>query len=179
MAWPTQSQNGIYSDFDFFRGGNFFNNCSFSGGVNMKFIVFLIPILLLSGCVSSAKTIGNDVVINVEGDEKSYIQAHQFWNEYPLGMGNTTTIDFNNSVDLFLDVSVYTNHNYSTTIIIDSLNMTHYTENFTTGQYFIHQRISGNYSAVNIHTMSYGHYNESEDSVGDFFIVRINSVEIA
>jgi len=139
----------------------------------MKIIVFILPLLLLSGCISSAELINEDI----EFEEKYYLQSHQFWNELPIGMGNITTIDFNNTVDLFLNVSVYTNHNYTTTISIDSLDTTHYTENFTTGQYFIHQRIIG-ISPINIKTISYGHYNESENTLGDFFIVHINSVEL-
>ena len=65
-----------------------------------KVFALLIPILLLSGCLSSGEPTeeyeGPTYMVEEHYDNQSY----QFWNANPMSMANTSIIIFNNSGDL-------------------------------------------------------------------------------
>jgi len=142
-----------------------------------KLIVFIIPFLLFSGCISSAENIELNEEVPIK--HHSYLHSYQFWNELPAGVGQSTTINYNGSIEIFLNVTIFTHEEYPTTLIISSAEETHYYENFTTGRYLIHHVIDTQLDNLTVETLSYGHHNMSETPIGDYFIVYIDVDEWA
>ena len=66
-------------------------------------IVFIIPILLMSGCLTSP--VQTDEII-IHSEEISDNQSYQFWNVNPMGMGNNSVITFNNTGQLFFTLEL-------------------------------------------------------------------------
>ena len=61
--------------------------------------VFILPLMLMSGCLSSGEstTIQEPIVVTEDILDN---HSHQFWNDNPMSMGNNSIITFNNSGNL-------------------------------------------------------------------------------
>lgn len=68
-------------------------------------IVFIIPILLMSGCLTSEASPVNDNLI-IHSEEISDNQSYQFWNAHPMSIGNNSLIAFNNTGQLFVTLEL-------------------------------------------------------------------------
>jgi len=76
--------------------------CSLQGLVIMKpIIAFIIPIILMSGCLSSGESTTIQEVVTEDIFDN---HSHQFWNDNPMSMGNNSIITFNNSGNLYLNL---------------------------------------------------------------------------
>jgi len=71
-----------------------------------KVFAFIIPLLLLSGCLSSAEPT-KEIVEPKEIIESYYENnSHQYWNVNPMGMGNITELTLNGSGDLHFSLEL-------------------------------------------------------------------------
>ena len=71
-----------------------------------KVFAFIIPILLLSGCLSSAEPTSESVEPKVIVESYYENNSHQYWNVNPMGMGNITEIVLNGSGDLHFSLEL-------------------------------------------------------------------------
>ena len=141
-------------------------------------LAILLPIFFLSGCLSSAE-------IEIEPYEPELVQSvndnqsHQYWNEWPLGMGNISEITLNGSGELtftleltgFFHESVlwergYVNYTVSQgneTLFSVQINQT--IETYT----FVRENMSGN---ITVEIQSTGSDDPNDQNPGDFYIAR-------
>jgi len=142
-----------------------------------KMAITLVLIMFFSGCISPTEN-ENSINQEIVNNYNDY-HAYQFWNTQPMGVGNMTTFSFDSSIDVFLNVSIYSHENTSTIIKIYSNESVYHYENYTTGQYFIHYYLEDFNNDLHIETLSFGFYNESESLVGDYYLVYIDVDEWA
>jgi len=144
-----------------------------------KVFALLIPILLLSGCLSSGES-------PVEIQEPTYTfqesydnHSHQFWNANPMSVGNNSIIELNESGDLsfILELTAFFHEpllwtqgfvNYSLIYenetvwsVQDNSSITDYTFNMT--------NVTGN---ITIQIQSNGSDSQIDNKPGDYFIAR-------
>tara|TARA_Y100000817_G_C16597808_1_gene429362 strand:- start:57 stop:533 length:477 start_codon:yes stop_codon:yes gene_type:complete len=141
-------------------------------------LAILLPIFFLSGCLSSAE-------IEIEPYEPELVQSvndnqsHQYWNEWPLGMGNISEITLNGSGELtftleltgFFHESVlwergYVNYTVSQgneTLFSVQINQTIETYSF------VRENMSGN---ITVEIQSTGSDDPNDQNPGDFYIAR-------
>ncbi len=141
-------------------------------------LAILLPIFFLSGCLSSAE-------IEIEPYEPELVQSvndnqsHQYWNEWPLGMGNISEIPLNGSGELtftleltgFFHESVlwergYVNYTVSQgneTLFSVQINQTIETYSF------VRENMSGN---ITVEIQSTGSDDPNDQNPGDFYIAR-------
>jgi hypothetical protein len=136
---------------------------------------FLIPILLLSGCLSER---GQEIHIPQIVEQKWENNSYQFWNVAPMSMGNTTVLSFNEagSVSITVELDVY----FHESLLWDSgyLNYTLINENETV---FSHQLSEGNIhfqinilnvSNLTIQIQASGSDNTTDEDPGDWFTTQ-------
>ena len=141
-------------------------------------LAILLPIFFLSGCLSSGE-------IEIEPYEPELVQSvndnqsHQYWNEWPLGMGNISEITLNGSGELtftleltgFFHESVlwergYVNYTVSQgneTLFSVQINQTIETYSF------VRENMSGN---ITVEIQSTGSDDPNDQNPGDFYIAR-------
>jgi hypothetical protein len=139
--------------------------------------VFILPLMLMSGCLSSAspETIVIDEPIYV--DESWDNKSHQFWNINPMSVGNTSVMTFNNSGDLifYLELTAFFHEpllweqgfvNYS--LIYNNETVWSIEENLSiTESTFNMTNVSGN---ITIQVRASGSDSQIDDNPGDFYI---------
>jgi len=145
-----------------------------------RVFAFIIPILLLSGCLSSAEPT-KEIVEPKEIIESYYENnSHQYWNVNPMGMGNITEITLNGSGDLHFTLQLtgffhepalweqgYVNYSViqgNETLFSVEVNLTleeDYNATFL--------NMSGN---ITIEIQSTGSDNPTDDKPGDYYVVK-------
>ena len=142
-------------------------------------VAILLPIFFLSGCLSTSAEIvlepyEPELVQSVNDN-----QSHQYWNEWPLGMGNISEITLNGSGELtftleltgFFHESVlwergYVNYTVSQgneTLFSVQINQTIETYSF------VRENMSGN---ITVEIQSTGSDDPNDQNPGDFYIAR-------
>ena len=99
----------------------------------------------------------------------SFIHAHQFWNELPLGMGNETVLNQTGLLKIDLksffrdtgsvNVSVYDGERL--VFSMENTNKTMYREVFVT-------------EGMAVQTLAEGNHSVSETPIGDFYVVHFS-----
>jgi|TARA_R110002110_G_scaffold5929_2_gene29978 hypothetical protein len=145
-----------------------------------KVFALLIPLLLISGCLSSGES-------PVEIQEPTYTiqeitdnHSHQFWNVMPMSVGNASVVSFNETGELnftldltaqFHDPLSWDRGSVNYSLIHDNTTIfSAYLQNEINAMY--HKTISnatGNYT-VQIHAS--GSDNETNNYPGDYYVAK-------
>ena len=144
-----------------------------------QIIAFATLFLLMSGCISTAEN-SQDLkpydaqIIGQEWVNNSY----QFWNVAPMSMGNTTTITFNETGGVYIEVELEVRFHESLTWEQGHLNYTLIQDGDII---FSHQLSAGhddfqiklsNISNITVQIESSGSDNYTDNNPGDWFTSR-------
>ena len=151
---------------------------SLQGLVIMKpIIAFIIPIILMSGCLSSGEstTIQEPIVVTEDIFDNN---SHQFWNDNPMSMGNNSIITFNSgNLYLNLELSAYFHEpisweqgwvNYS--LIYENETVWSVQSNKSITDYTF--GIGDMTGDITIQIRASGSHNATSPNPGDFFIAK-------
>jgi len=145
-----------------------------------KLFVLLIPLILLSGCMSAAdepEAIEYQPHIVQEVFENA---SHQYWNVNPMGMGNITEITLNGSGDLHFNLELtgffhepalweqgYVNYSViQGNETLFSVEVNHTLEEDYNATWL---NMSGN---ITIEIQSTGSDNPTDDKPGDYYVAK-------
>ena len=140
-----------------------------------RFFILLIPILLLSGCLSVK---GQEIHVPQIVEQKWENNSYQFWNSEPMSVGNTTTLSFNETGDVNIVVELVVFFHEPSLWDSGYLNYTLINENETV---FTHQLSEGDiHFQINIFRVSNltmqiqasGSYNTTNEQPGDWFTAQ-------
>ena len=143
-------------------------------------LAFILPILLMSGCLSSAEVAIDEPIYESETvQEINDNQSYQYWNIVPMGMGNESQIVLNGSgqLNFTLELTAFFHEplfweqgavNYSLiheneTIWSVELNQSIENYNFTM------ENMSGN---ITVQIQSNGSDDQTDNKPGDFYIAK-------
>ena len=141
-------------------------------------LVFILPLMLMSGCLSSGEstTIQEPIVVTEEVFEN---HSHQFWGDNPMSIGNKSIITFNNSGNLYLnlELSAYFHEpisweqgwvNYS--LIYENETVWSVQSNNSVNDYTF--GIGNMTGDITIQIRASGSHNATSPNPGDFFIAK-------
>ena len=140
-----------------------------------RFFILLIPILLLSGCLSErAQDIHKPQIVEQKWENDSY----QFWNSEPMSIGNTTILSFNETgnVNIMVELEVFFHEpvlwdaGYINYTLINE-NETVFTHQFSEG-YIQHNINMFNISNLTIQIRASGSDNTTNEQPGDWFVAK-------
>ncbi len=141
-------------------------------------LAILLP-LLFAGCLSTSAEIAIEPyepeLVQSDNDNHSY----QYWNEWPLGMGNISEIPLNGSGDLLFSLDLtgffhesllwergYVNYSvYQENKTLFSVQVNQSMENYA----FTWENMSGN---ITIEIQSTGSDDSNDKNPGDFYIAK-------
>jgi hypothetical protein len=138
-------------------------------GLNLIKAVSLVSILTILVSVSLGAFMITEEEQPVLQESVSFIHAHQFWNELPLGMGNETVLNQTGLLKIDLksffrdagsvNVSVYDGERL--VFSMENTNKTMYREVFVT-------------EGMAVQTLAEGNHSVSETPIGDFYVVHFS-----
>ena len=142
-------------------------------------VAILLPIFFLSGCLSTSAEIVLEPyepeLVQSVNDNHSY----QYWNEWPLGMGNISEIPLNGSGDLTFSLELTGFFHETSLWERGYVNYTLYNENKTLfsaeivssmeNYFVVLENVSGN---LTVEIQSTGSDDSNDDKPGDFYIAR-------
>jgi len=143
-----------------------------------RIIVLLIPILLLSGCLSTGEKTSQEPYTPQIVEQKWENNSYQFWNIAPMSMGNQTIISFNETGDVAITVDLEGFFHEPLLWGQGYVNYTLINENETV---FSHQLSEGeghfeiylsNVSNLTIQIQASGSDNATDQHPGDWFLSR-------
>ena len=151
-------------------------NC---GSVIMqKIFALLIPILLLSGCLSSGESISEETYTPQIRESAHENHSNQFWNVAPMSMGNTSIVSFNGTGELNFTLELTAQFhepahwdrgyvNYS--LIYENETVFSVQINNEIEKYYTHQinNMSGN---ITLQIQASGSDSQTDNKPGDYFI---------
>jgi len=146
----------------------------------MKILAFILPLLLMSGCLSSAEPAPEEEIYEPQVVQEVYDNhSHQFWNVNPMSVANNSIIEFNGSGDLYFTLELtaafhdpllwergdvnYTLMYENETVwsVQDNASITDYTFNMT--------NVTGN---ITVQIRASGSDNPTDMNPGDSFIAK-------
>ena len=143
-----------------------------------RILVLLIPILLLSGCLSTGEKTSQEPYTPQIVEQKWENDSYQFWNIAPMSMGNTTVLSFNQTGDVAITVDLAGFFHEPLLWEQGFVNYTLINENETV---FSHELSEGeghfeiylsNVSNLTIQIRASGSDNITDEKPGDWFISR-------
>ncbi len=143
-----------------------------------RLIVLLIPLLLLSGCISGDRESNEEPYVPQIVEQKWENNSYQFWNLAPMSMGNQTIVSFNQTGDVSITVDLAGFFHEPLLWGQGYVNYTLINENETV---FSHQLSEGeghfeiylsNVSNLTIQIQASGSDNATDQHPGDWFISR-------
>jgi hypothetical protein len=143
-----------------------------------KVFALLIPILLLSGCLSTGEKTGQEPTTPQIVEQVWENESYQFWNLAPAMVGNQTITSFNQTGDVIITVDLDAEFHTPLAWERGYVNYTLINENETV---FSHQMSEGdgyfeinisNLSNLTIQIQSSGSDSPTDDRPGDWFIAR-------
>ena len=145
-----------------------------------KLFALLIPILLLSGCLSSGEPTEEETYTPLIREAAYENHSFQFWNVNPMSMGNTSVVSFNGTGELnftleltaqfheslvweqgYVNYSLIYENETVFSVQISDLLREDYTHHIT--------NMSGN---ITIEIESSGSDNPTDEKPGDYFIAK-------
>jgi len=142
-------------------------------------VAILLPIFFLSGCLSTSAEIAIEPYEPELVQSVNDNQSFQYWNEWPLGMGNISQIPLNGSGDLTFSLELtgffhetslwergyvnYTVYNENKTLFSVQINQS--MENYA----FVWENVSGN---ITIEIQSTGSDDPNDKNPGDFYVAK-------
>ncbi len=151
-----------------------------------KVFALLIPILFLSGCLTSGESISEETYIPQIRESVYDNHSYQFWNVNPMSMGNTSIVSFNGTGELSFTLDLTAqfhnpahwdrgNVNYS----LIHENKTIFSAYLQTGiNAMYHKTISNATGNFTIQIHSSGSDNETNNYPGDYFVAKAHFVHI-
>ena len=144
-----------------------------------KVFALLIPILLLSGCLSTAENTVPQEAETLQIVEQIWENnSYQFWNLAPMSMGNITTFSFNETGDVNITVEldvffheplIWEQGHLNYTLIHG--NETVFSHELSEGEMSFHINVS-NVSNITMEIRASGTDNATDTHTGDWFIAR-------
>ena len=145
-----------------------------------RVFAFIIPLLLLSGCLSSAEPTSESVEPKVIVESYYENNSHQYWNVNPMGMGNITEITLHGSGDLHFTLQLtgffhepalweqgYVNYSViQGNETLFSVEVNHTLEEDYNATWL---NMSGN---ITIEIQSTGSDNPTDDKPGDYYVAK-------
>jgi len=137
-----------------------------------KAVSAMVLVLLLVSVFSGAwmptttdETLSQESSNLVLADE--FIHSYQFWNEYPMGMGNTTQVNQSGLLHLEARAWFHADGNLTVSVLMDSEVV--FTETFRNATIYRVVPVSSGMTVIT--TASSGSHNASIHPIGDFYTV--------
>jgi len=145
-----------------------------------QIIVFILPLLLMSGCMSSAEPMESEEPYEPQVVQEVYDNHyHQFWNVNPMSIANNSIIEFNGSGDLYFtleltaafhDPLLWERGDVNYTLIYDNETVWSVQDNASITDYtFNMTNVTGN---ISVQIRASGSDNPTDMNPGDFFIAK-------
>lgn len=132
-----------------------------------KVFAFLVLLIFLSGCLSSAETISTEgLEVKKYENKQRIIHSYQFWNENPLSAGNTTV--FNESGLLECEIKTFNHEEGNLTLHIHYDEETILNKSYRNQTAYIKVSISAN---MTMDSYSSGYHDPEVAPIGDYFVI--------
>ena len=127
-----------------------------------KFVPFIL-LLFLSGCVSSAQQIEN----NTEIETERFVHSHQYWNEYPVGMGNTTVLNQTGLLSIEIRSGFIGEEGYVSLSIFNQ-NESIFSVDSRNESVFYEVPVK---AGMTVQTLSVGNHSVAKSPIGDYYAI--------
>ena len=127
-----------------------------------KFVPFIL-ILFLSGCLSSAQNIENNTQIETE----RFVHSHQFWNEYPIGIGNTTVLNQTGLLSIEIKSGFAEKEGY-VSLSISNQNESIFSVHSRNESVFYEVPVK---AGMTIETLAEGNHSVEKSPIGDYYAI--------
>ena len=132
-----------------------------------KAFAFLVLLIFLSGCVSSAEPTSTEgLEVKKYDNEQRILHSYQFWNEYPLSVGNTTV--FNESGLLGCEIKTFNHEEGNLTLHIHYDDETILNKSFRNQTAYFTISVSAN---MTLDSYSMGYHDPEVAPIGDYFVI--------
>ena len=143
-----------------------------------KVFALLIPILLLSGCLSSGEPTKEEPYVPQIVEQKWENNSFQFWNLAPMSVGNTTVLSFNQTGEVSVTVGLegffheplFWGQGHVNYTLINE-NETVFSQELSEGDAYFEIYLS-NVSNLTIQIRASGSDNATDENPGDWFVAR-------
>ena len=148
--------------------------------MNQKIFALLIPILLLSGCLTSGEPISEETYIPQIRETVYDNHSYQFWNVMPMSVGNSSIVSFNETGELNFTLDLTAQFHEPTLWDRGYVNYSLIHENKTIFSVYLqegmnamyHKTISNTTGDFTIQIHASGTDNETDSNPGDYFVAK-------